>query len=242
MSQTNENLANLAQNIAQSHYTKSYVEKQREEQAIQLEDELRTHLNEIVTAIVQEDSSDISLLKRQYETEVEHVIRAAAHNAYSVGVNYVGGIKKRPHHMFITGTDITNIKKITAEYVEMFWRRVGAVLHQKDTVQNIIKSSRFSTRSKLSLTNLISSLAAKIITKSIASATIVKVNALRTVPPSIKQAQEVDILVWHTQHDEKVCPLCSSLDGMEWHSDDPNMLVPPDDTHDNCRCSLDIKE
>lgn len=244
MSQTedirDEELSNLGQSVSQSHYSRRTIHKTRDEQARQLEEGLRTHLNEIVTAIVGEGSSDISLIQRQYGTEVEHLIRAAVHNAYSVAVNYVGELKKRPHHMFLTSSDIGQIKRISAEYIQVFWRRVASVLHQKDTIQNILKNARFSPRSKLSLTNLISSLATAIITKSIASATIVKVNSMRTLPPSIRQSQALDTLVWHTAHDELVCPLCSSLDGMEWQSDDSNMLVPPDDSHPNCRCTLDI--
>lgn len=241
MSQTDQNLLDLAEQTRQNHKSKRTIENERNSQARELEDQLRGHLNEIVIAIVGEGSTDISLIQRRYGVEVEHLIRAAVHNAYSVGVNYVGEMKKRPHHIFLTSSDIGQIKRISAEYTHVFWRRVSAVLHQKDTVQNILKNARFSSRSKLSLTNLISSLAVAIITKALASGTVVKVNALRTLPPSIKQAQALDILVWRTAHDERVCPLCSSLDGMEWQSDDPNMLVPGDDTHDNCRCTIDLK-
>lgn len=250
MSQTNENLANLAQSIAQSHYTKSYVEKNREQSARQLEEQVRTSLNQIVNEILMESTSDISLIQHKFATDVEHLIRAAVSNAYSIGINYVGETKKRPHLMFLTETDIKNIKGLTGDFNHTFWRRVSAVLHQKDTIQT--KNARFSPRSKLSLSNLISSLAVKIVTKSIASGTVSKINQLSKIPNDIKleadtksanimSAQFVDVFVWHTMNDERVCPLCSSLDGMEWSYNDPNMLVPPDDSHDNCRCSLNIK-
>ena len=239
MSQTNENLANLAQSIAQSHYTKSYVEKNREQSARQLEEQVRTNLNQIVNEILIEQSSDISLIQRKFATDVEHLIRAAVSNAYSIGINYVGETKKRPHLMFLTETDIKIIKSLTAEFNHMFWIRVSKVLHQKDTIQT--KNARFSPRSKLSLSNLIGSLAVKIVTKSVASGTISKINQLSIIHDSIKQAQFVDVFVWHTMNDERVCPLCAGLDGMEWTYNDPNMLVPPDDSHSNCRCALNIK-
>src|SRR5205823_11839767 len=174
--------------------------------------EVKGHLNDLVISVTAEQTSDISLIQRNYGMEVEHVIRAAATSAYIVGLNYVGGTKKRLHHMFLTLTDIEKIKTLTNEFTHIFWRRIFAVLHQKDTVQNILKQARFSHRSTLTLTNLVTSLAIKIVTKAIALATITKVNALRSLPESrIRSAQIVETLVWVTQHDEKVCPLCSSL-------------------------------
>ncbi len=236
-------LKELAEGIKETHQVKSFVVKQREQQARQIEEEVKVHLNDLVNSIAAEQSNDISVIQRNYSMEVEYVIRASATSAYIVGLNYVGGTKKRLHHMFLTVMDVEKIKTLTNEFTNIFWRRMFAVLHQKDTVQNILKQARFSHRSTLTLNNLVTSLATKIVTKAIAVATVAKVNALRSLPESraIKSAQAVETLVWTTQHDELVCPLCSSLDNMEWQSDDPNILVPPDDAHNNCRCRLDIK-
>jgi hypothetical protein len=235
-------LKELAEGIKETHQVKSFVVKQREQQARQIEEEVKGHLNDLVESIAAEQSNDISVIQRNYSMEVEHVIRASTTSAYIVGLNYVGSTKKRLHHMFLTVFDIEKIKGLTNEFTNIFWRRMFAVLHQKDTVQNILKSARFSSRSTLTLNNLVTSLAVKIVTKSIAIATVAKVNALRSLPESrIKSAQAIETLVWTTQHDELVCTLCSSLDNMEWQSDDPNVLVPPDDAHHNCRCRLNIK-
>jgi hypothetical protein len=239
--QQREKLRELAQSVKQNHQVNSYIIKTREQQARQIELEVKGHLNDLVTSIAAEHTSDISLIQRNYSMEVEHVIRAAATSAYIVGLNYVGGRKKKLHHMFLTVLDIEKIKTITQEFAQIFWRRVNAVMHQKDVVQNILKSARFSPRSSLTLANLVTSLAVKIVTKAIALATVAKVNALRSLPESrIKSGQAVEQLVWTTQMDERVCPLCQSLDGMQWASDDPGVLIPPDDSHDNCRCRLDI--
>ena len=43
-----------------------------------------------------------------------------------------------------------------------------------------------------------------------------------------------------TQHDSKVDDeICRNLEGMEWDIDAPDIIVPPDDTHPNCRCTLE---
>jgi len=42
-----------------------------------------------------------------------------------------------------------------------------------------------------------------------------------------------------TQHDAKVDQeICAPLDGQEWDANDPDIVVPPDDTHRFCRCHL----
>jgi hypothetical protein len=47
-----------------------------------------------------------------------------------------------------------------------------------------------------------------------------------------------DILTWITANDERVCPQCMSLEGRTFPLDDPNMLIPNIDTHNNCRCRV----
>jgi SPP1 gp7 family putative phage head morphogenesis protein len=160
--------------------------------------------------------------------------------------------------MFITSSELEQIKKLTAEFSQVFWRRVAVVLHQKD----VIKSARFSPRSSLTLSSLVTSLAVKIVTKSIALATLTKVNALKTATRSQQDSSEIattttattrsaaadgsadpsslEVLQWKTMEDAKVCPFCAQLDGTQWASDDPSLLTPPDDSHSNCRCRLDI--
>ena len=83
-----------------------------------------------------------------------------------------------------------------------------------------------------------------LITRAISSGTVSELEQLQSATKSIKvkqaQTDVQDILVWTTQEDEKVCPICEELDGEQWTIDDPDLQQPPDDTHDNCRCYLDI--
>jgi hypothetical protein len=54
-------------------------------------------------------------------------------------------------------------------------------------------------------------------------------------------AQEGDKVIFATEKDAKVCPICSALEGIEWDIDDPTVVVPETDTHPNCRCRLILK-
>ena len=100
----------------------------------------------------------------------------------------------------------------------------------------------FEPRSELSTNYAVTSIAISLVTAAISRGTVSELQQLRTATKSIKvkQAQVEDVLVWMTQQDELVCPICEDLDGQQWTEDDPDLQEPPDDAHDNCRCYLDI--
>lgn len=262
------------------------IRRAREREARRIEGDATYHLNRIVTEIAASGVQDISVIQREYSQEVEDVIRAAANNAYIAGVNYVGDTKEMQHAMYLTTPDIAKVKALTAEFTEIFWRRVAAILHKKDVIHSIL-SARFSFRSPLTWTNLVTSFVARLVTKGIAQGTLTKVRTLdkpaaggtrgrrplgifsfrsaaddsqtesddNTDPPAPLDTTATDpgqddrvdssgtavtVMQWLTQEDNKVCPICQELEGQQWASDDPQMPQPPDDTHENCRCRLEI--
>ena len=48
----------------------------------------------------------------------------------------------------------------------------------------------------------------------------------------------IDYVTYVTDMDDKVCDICQSYSGATYAVDDPNKVVPVDDTHPNCRCLL----
>jgi hypothetical protein len=51
------------------------------------------------------------------------------------------------------------------------------------------------------------------------------------------------VMEWVTAMDDRVCDsICLPLDGQQWEQDDPTIPTPPDDTHVNCRCRLQLTE
>lgn len=146
------------------------------------------------------------------------------------------------HRAYVNSPDIGKIKTLTAEFTDIFWRRVASILHQKDVIHSIL-SARFSPKSSLTLGNIVNGFVVRLVTKALALGTLAKINALPT--ESLTKSAAIDgqqMMQWHTQEDEKVCPFCAELDGQQWASDDPQIPTPGTDTHDNCRCTLDIVE
>lgn len=350
----------IAQSGLKPSSRKGEIRKARQKEALAIEKDARDHLNRVLLDIASGPSNDISVIQRVFSNEVEDIIRAAANNAYISGINYIANLKQQNHKTYITTPDIATIKALTAEFEQIFWRRVAAVLHQKDIIGSIL-SARFSTKSKLSLTNIVSGFVVRLVTKAIALGTLAKSKALSnrarsmsphystlysaaavpqnqpakapiklrlspdmdlTQKPQEKKKKEVpppavpfvyipqqptkapvnledvatgtgtqiddqlqktnlddqlmqdelgltgtalstaaglgtiidpnedtdyqaispnrDVFEWATEEDEKVCPVCQELDGQQWSEDDPDMPVPGSETHDFCRCRLDL--
>lgn len=69
--------------------------------------------------------------------------------------------------------------------------------------------------------------------------------SLEEIAFSMKDTTKSDspslFLVWVTEMDALVCPICEALKGQQWELDDPTALTPVEDTHPNCRCRVELQ-
>jgi SPP1 gp7 family putative phage head morphogenesis protein len=211
---------------------------ERDQQRKQLEYELMYKLSNIIDNIRNQGIRDISIAQVHFGNEVKEILRRYTYLSYVVGAEYSASKKKMDY--FPTTIDLQNMKMIIDDYYPRIWLRLNQILHRNDT---LLQKYDFVPRSELSTNYAVSTIAISIITRAISSGTVSELEQLQDATKSIKVKQAVigvDTFVWTTQQDELVCPICEELDGEEWAMDDPDLKEPPDDTHDNCRCYLDI--
>lgn len=213
--------------------------QERAEERARLEYELQYKLSNIVDRIRNEVITDISKAQGLYANQVKEVLRHYTYKAYIVGAEYAATKKQMDY--FPTTIDLQHIANIASDYFPRFWLRLNTIIHRNDT---LLQKYDFEPRSELSTNYAVTIIAISLITMAISRGTVSELEQLQTATKSIKikQAAEIgtDILVWTTQQDELVCPICEDLDGEQWTADDPELQEPPDDAHDNCRCYLDI--
>jgi SPP1 gp7 family putative phage head morphogenesis protein len=183
---------------------------------------------------------DIESIKRRFNRKVNDATRAAIALVYTAGVLYVNNkLKTDP---YLTTTDIINQAQQTNTATTAFWGRIA-----KDADRTIQQEGALVVEPKptLNTQSVLNSIAAFATTAALAQSTLSKTKQI--VQPA--ESPELDIqfeikriprLKWITQHDEKVCPICRELDGREWEQDDPDLQQPPDDSHNNCRCYLEL--
>jgi len=188
---------------------------------------------------------NIEVVKRRFNRKVNDATRAAIATVYLAGVTYVNTkLKTDP---YLTTTDIINQQEQTGKATTAFWSRI-----QKDASRTIQQEGALILEPKPTLNTaaVLNSIAAFATTAALAQSTLSKTKQI--VQPPADESLTLDIgfenkelkprLKWVTQHDEKVCPICNALDGHEWDQDDLEVQQPPDDSHNNCRCYLELIE
>jgi SPP1 gp7 family putative phage head morphogenesis protein len=210
---------------------------ERQQQRDQLEYELQYQLSNIIDNIRNQGISDISTAQSLYGDQVREILRRYSYLAYVVGAEYAASKKRMAY--FPTTIDLQNMREVTDYYYPRIWLRLNQIIHRNDV---LMQKYDFEPRSELSTNYAITSVAISLITRAISRGTVSELEQLQSAHKSIKikQAQAEDVYEWNTQQDELVCPICEDLDGEQWAMDDPDLKEPPDDTHDNCRCYLDI--
>ena len=189
---------------------------------------------------------NIDEVKKHFNRKVNDATRAAIALVYAAGVTYVNTkLKTDP---YLTTTDITNQQEQTTKAVDAFWSRI-----QKDAIRTIEEES-IEPKPALNTAAVLNSIAAFATTTALAQSTLSKTKQI-VQPLSLSDVDaegELEIgfeikelkprLKWNTQSDERVCPICNALDGHEWEQDDSEIQQPPDSSHVNCRCYLELIE
>lgn len=189
--------------------------------------------------------TSIELLKVQYDTVLRNIIRKTAQEAYLHANDIIGqqlADKNPDFELFISVTDISNIQTLTNNMSDQFWT-TAARLHSREADINIV-NGEIVQKPELNETAALTGLAALVAFNAFN-------NAVKSKTPIATESASIDLQIgfeirpltgrvtFTTRHDSKVDPqICDPLDGMTWNADDPDIVVPPQDTHPHCRCVL----
>ena len=215
------------------------------QEARKIEEQLAAALEKEYKKIMADPSKDIGLLQRKYGPEVEKVIRAAVQKLYLIGSDYL--TKSLDTTAFITTKDLDNIKKAVTKFSGAFWKRISNAVHKSEftIIPTAIKVAQVGDPTVEDPFGLSEDtppesdpaadtafLATLIATSILALSTLTKLDQLPSDQPRK--------LVWVTEQDAKVCPICQGLQGQEW--EEGQAPIPgPDSSHYNCRCRLMLK-
>lgn len=177
-------------------------------------------------------------IKTKYNEDVYSRTRKAVTAVYTTGIDYVG--YKTNSDTYPGDTDLANIKTVTDKAVVSFWYKIGEDA-KRNREQELEVEGKQQDRAT---TKLLKSTATVAVTTGLALSTISKSRQVLNESSDLVDTTEKPRMKWTTAMDEKVCPICSRLDGQTWEYDDPSIPVPgqlgPSGTHPNCRCYLDL--
>ena len=191
---------------------------------------------------VKRDKSMTDMSKLQ----MRDIIRNAVQRVYVVGAKYAAEWFQR--EFIMTQTDIENIKALSSEFGDrMQWRIDNYVLNRPEDKNDVTTDFITSTFAGYVAPRTLS-VAIKEKSRQIMTATNFSTETnLQTFTSAVSSANAAEaephvVLKWITANDDKICPVCLTLEGSYWEVNDPDVPTPDSDTHPNCRCMLRLVE
>lgn len=191
-----------------------------------IEDKLAIDLARLARRIIAEEG-DVSIasfpgtVMVKYDQELRRIIGAAVQQSYQAGIDYASDFFKLPPA--VTKQDRDAMDKEIERRVQEFWGTIMRIVGRKDMEPH---KRPFDLGAAMA-----------------ASATVLawSVLALATWNKTRELSPDTQV-IWITALDDRVCPICRPLHGRVWSVSDPDLIVPVDDTHPNCRCRLLIRD
>ena len=193
------------------------------------QNELETKLGRISTRIktLKKNGIQDMDIRDEFEFTVDDLISSYVEDTYLNGREYAFKVNKL--RTPLSEEDISKMLELRTEFKNRFWGMVNAAEVREFGISL--------------LGNFIKSMVSDLITKSTNNAALQTMSQQSRVAQSVLSTNKikgsfVDLeeirLEFTTRQDERVCPICSPLDGKQYAFDDPSKPDIP--VHHNCRC------
>lgn len=190
----------------------------------------------------------------EYRIAADRAIRAATEDIYRNSANY--GAKFAKSEYYTTNKDIENITRLAETFQRVFWGRVNRFVFDRDietpkyeSTQGPARGIKPATKSAITPEFIVKVTTAMLTTQTMKVAMVSKVSEIKLQsnvittssivghPVDPSQTQLKTAFRWITARDDRVCPICSQLEGQVWPLEESFDIPDPDsDTHPNCRC------
>lgn len=202
----------------------------------QKQNELETKLGRIANQIktMKKKGIDDFDIKDKFEIQVKSLISDYIEDTYLNGRKYAVKVNKIRTPLEVE--DIQNMNEMKQNFEGRFWGLVGDSEVKEFAIDVLGSFVRTMVSDLVTKSTNMAALTAMNQQSRLAQA-ILATNAIRgSFVPDLEEIQ----LEFTTRKDERVCPICSPLDGKRYDFDDPSKPDIP--VHPNCRCRfLEVK-
>jgi len=211
-----------------------------------LERQLKKKLLTFYNSVIAGSLIPVDILKQKYDQKVKEIIRKTAQESYLIGTDRVASAvlaNEKDFQLFISATDLNNITTLTDRLSNDFWTTAQRLQDREATVNkpNLDKVAALSRLAVsvafLAFNNAIKSKSTQVTTEQISAERLTNDNLSLDIGFEIRPVGKV---MFVTKRDGKVDKdICAPLDGTTWFVDSPDIVTPIQDTHLNCRCTLE---
>lgn len=212
-------------------------------QTIQISENVTKQLSEVSKQIVNlKGRNSIKEIRGKLKTEVGSIITNAVRESYLLGLHFIEGFAEQT--IPLTNQHLKDINKEIELQIDSYWKSVTRILDEDIPKTAIVGAA--SPRDLVLVKKLNDSLDKSSTSMTFASlnqATIAGSEQIykKTVPGTkitITATLTRTQLLWVSERDNRVCPVCLNLDGRSWYVNDKSMPKPVKDSHFGCRCRL----
>jgi hypothetical protein len=228
--------------------------------------ETKLKLQKIAQKILAEiDTTDTDAIRQKYGIEIGSIIATAVRQTFELGHSFIETMAKRT--IILTEDQVRRMNQTIDIYIESFWRNVDAA-QKKDAEKKTQAIYGASADGGIisSFLNFVSHLSTSLSYQSLNQSTIstyqqfnreTRIVPIRgdnelfldyptrpgtTIPLPTQQAIPA-LLMWVSERDGRVCPICLNLDGRTFNADDPDIPTPGPPEHGGtshwgCRCRV----
>jgi len=214
-----------------------------------LERQLKKKLLTFYNSVIAGSLIPVDILRQKYDQKVKEIIRKTAQESYLIGTDRVASAvlaNEKDFQLFISATDLNNITSLTDRLANDFWTTTQRLQDRENTVDkpNLDKVAALS-RLAVSVAFLAFNNAIKSKSTQVSSQPQPTFSNENLGEQSLNldigfEIRPVGKVMFVTKRDGKVDKdICDPLDGTTWFVDSPDIVTPIQDTHLNCRCTLE---
>lgn len=168
--------------------------------------------------------------RQKFKDQVGSIIASGVRDSFFAGFTFVEKFAQRT--LKLNNLDIMNIEIQKA--IDSYWYNLEKT-HQK-TNRIIVGAAGDSIFS--AMLSFISTLAVGLSFSALGKGTVTAMRETIPLSFSVSISEETPQMMWISERDSSVCPVCLNIDGRVWNANDSTILYPVEDSHFGCRCRL----
>ena len=187
-----------------------------------------------ITKQIQEDlfHESFEIVREKYKNKIGTIIASAARESFFNGFAFVEKFAGKS----LVISDLSELNALISKNIESYWNAIQKAYRER--IQTSIHREILNASGSDILTAVTSFLNALTISLSFMSLNRGTVEASRTLPLRSTNIENANTLMWVSERDAKVCPICQNFDGRVWNVEDSDIQYPVENSHFNCRCRL----
>lgn len=214
--------------------------------AMEITEAMQKDLREIAGEITNriDNGSTLDRIRKDLGEKAGSIIANGIRESYLLGLHFVEGFAEST--IILNPDQVMEMNNQIRTTIQSFWDQVRQIISDDENKKVQVVGAALPLESGLfqKLTEYFARTSVSMNFLSLNNSTISTFRTLSRQTSiddlgiTVTGTIDVPKLVWISERDNRVCPICEALDGKEWDADSNQIRRPVQDSHFGCRCRL----